>query len=67
MKQIPIEETAEFLDIKAVARLLSTSPRNVAKLKAQGILPYVKLSQRFVRYPRKAVIEALTRLTIGNS
>ena len=59
------EENPEFLDIRGVAKLLSTSTRNVAKLKAQGILPYVKLSQRFVRYPRQGVLEALNRLTIG--
>jgi len=56
---------AEYLKKRAVAAMLSISPRLVDSLTASGILPHVKLSKRLTLYPRQGVLDALAARTIG--
>ena len=58
-------EQAELLDKRGVAALLSLSPRTISAMLARGELPHVRLSKRCVRFPRRAVLDAMTRRTIG--
>jgi predicted DNA-binding transcriptional regulator AlpA len=55
----------ELLTAAGVARMCSMSKRTVMSLKKAGVLPYIAFSKRCLRFPRKAVLEALAQRTIG--
>ena len=56
---------AELLDKRGLAALLSLSPRTINSMLARGEPPHIRLSKRCIRFPRKAVLEAMARRTIG--
>ena len=56
----------EFLNKNGVAAMLSISRRSVDSMLARGELPHIRLSKRCIRFPRKAVLEALAARTICN-
>lgn len=47
------------------AMLISVSPRSIDNLRARGLIPFVKLGPRMVRYPRTALLEAMAARTVG--
>lgn len=55
----------ELLNLSSAAELLSMSPRGLLNLRDRGLIPYVVLSKRCVRYPRKALLEAMAARTVG--
>lgn len=56
---------AALLDKRGVAALLSLSPRTISAMLARGELPHVRLSKRCIRFPKQAVLNAMTRRTVG--
>jgi excisionase family DNA binding protein len=56
---------AELLDKRGVAALLSLSPRTISAMLARGELPHVRLSKRCIRFPKKAVLDAMAQRTVG--
>lgn len=70
MKKLPpdsggLAACPEYLDLAGVAGLISISKRTAAQLLARGELPHVRFSKRCIRFPRKAVLDALAARTIG--
>ncbi len=63
----PIDDaqTPELLDKRGVAAMLSISVRTVSAMLARGDLPHVRLSKRCIRFPRRAVLDAMAARTIG--
>lgn len=62
---IGVAESAELLDKHGVAAMCTLSPRTIAAMTARGDLPHIRLSKRCIRYPKKAVLEAMIARTIG--
>lgn len=56
---------AEFLNKDGVAAMLNISRRSVDSMLARGELPHIRLSRRCIRFPRKAVLDAMAARTIG--
>ncbi|PTX95081.1 hypothetical protein DB345_12350 [Spartobacteria bacterium LR76] len=52
-----------LIDIKEVAARMNVSVRHVNTLKAQGLIPFIKLSSKCVRYRWSDVEKALEELT----
>jgi excisionase family DNA binding protein len=66
--QNELEQTAgnsvEFLNKDGVAAMLNISRRSVDSMLARGELPHIRLSKRCIRFPRQAVLDALSARTI---
>ena len=58
--------SGELLDTQGLARALNESPFTVRDWRHKGIIPYLRLGHRSIRYRLPAVIAALEKFTIRN-
>lgn len=65
MTEQPDAQTRELLNSKQTADLLGITERGLRNLVTRGIIPAIKISGRIVRFRRKAIDQALDRLTVG--
>ena len=55
----------EYLNKRQVARLLGLSVRTIESLMSRGILPYLKLSERCIRFYHDDITAAMAALKVG--